>query len=70
MKKHDVTLSDIESEANALGITFESGDTWFDLDTVDPASFGLHGTYQRSDLGIEAAYGDLVRHRLNKEGSR
>ena len=68
--EQQVTLSDVAALAGDLSITFIDGEQAFDLDTEGSASFGLHGTYQRSDLGIEAAYGDLVRYRLNKEGSR
>jgi hypothetical protein len=70
VSEQHITLNDIEQKASQLGITFAGGDTWFDLDTRPDAQLGLHGTYQNSALGIEAAYGDLVRYRDRQEGHR
>ncbi len=64
--EQQVTLSDVAALAGDLSITFVDGEQAFDLDTEAKALFGLHGTYQHSDLGVEAAYGDLVRYRDNE----
>jgi len=66
MSEQRVTLNDIEQKAAQMGITFAGGPTWFDLDTKPGAQFGLHGTYQNNSAGIEAAYGDLVRHQTSQ----
>jgi hypothetical protein len=67
--EQQVTLSDVAALAGDLSITFVDGEQAFDLDTAGSALFGLHGTYQRSDLGVEAAFGDLVRYR-DREAQR
>lgn len=67
MSESKPTLNDIKQTAESLGIAFDSGEAWFDLDTRPDAQFGLHGTYQNSNAGIEHAYGDLIRHQMTQE---
>jgi hypothetical protein len=66
-EERPVTLTDVFQLANDLGIhmVFNLEQGSFDLDTEASATFQLHGTYQQSQAGWDAAYSVLARYRVN-----
>jgi hypothetical protein len=70
-EERPITLTDVFQLAHELGvhIVFSLGQGSFDLDTPRDALFHLHGTYEQSQAGREAAYSSLRRYRQNLRSS-
>ena len=66
-EERPVTLTDVFQLANELEVhmVFNLEQGSFDLDTLASAPFQLHGTYEQSQAGREAAYSALARYRVN-----
>lgn len=63
------TLDDIKRLAEELGVTFVTNRDSFDLDTSDPTTWELHGTYRSNQGGYNAAFSALVHLQENQRRS-